>query len=99
MQFLMFGYSCNRLPNLPLIFMRLIFYILLVFFCLLISCNSGYHETEVSLDSYVVEDGFNLKVLAAEPLLKAPVAIDFDAKGRIWVAQMPGYMHDLQGSG
>ncbi|MBU2899804.1 DUF7133 domain-containing protein [Maribacter dokdonensis] len=79
--------------------MRLIFYSLLVFFCLLISCNSGYHETEVSLDSYVVEDGFNLKVLAAEPLLKAPVAIDFDAKGRIWVAQMPGYMNDLQGSG
>ncbi|WP_249356629.1 c-type cytochrome [Maribacter sp. ACAM166] len=51
------------------------------------------------MDSYKIEEGFELEVLAAEPLLKAPVAIDFDAKGRIWVAQMPGYMNDMQGSG
>ncbi|WP_245233008.1 DUF7133 domain-containing protein [Maribacter forsetii] len=79
--------------------MRIIHIGFLITFCLLISCQTSFKETQVSLEPYTVEDGFNLEVLAAEPLLKAPVAIDFDAKGRIWVAQMPGYMNDLQGSG
>ncbi|WP_405410146.1 c-type cytochrome [Maribacter sp. Asnod1-A12] len=72
---------------------------LLIVLCLFISCQTRFSDTDVSLEPYVVEEGFNLEVLAAEPLVKAPVAIDFDAKGRIWVAQMPGYMDDLQGSG
>ena len=79
--------------------MRVTFFILLISSFILISCQSDHKETEVSLEPYTIEEGFNLKVLAAEPLMKAPVAIDFDAKGRIWVAQMPGYMNDLQGSG
>ncbi|WP_419214094.1 c-type cytochrome [Maribacter sp. X9] len=66
--------------------------------CLLISCQTSY-ENQISLDPYKLEEGFDLKIVAAEPLLKAPVAIDFDAKGRVWVAQMPGYMNDIQGSG
>ena len=79
--------------------MRISYLFLLIISSLLFSCQSKFKETSVSLDSYKVEDGFSLEVIAAEPLLKAPVAIDFDAKGRIWVAQMPGYMNDLQGSG
>ncbi|WP_282074434.1 DUF7133 domain-containing protein [Maribacter aquivivus] len=79
--------------------MRISFLFLLIISTFLFSCQSKFKETTVSLDSYIIEDGFNLEVIAAEPLLKAPVAIDFDAKGRIWVAQMPGYMNDLQGSG
>ncbi|WP_027064624.1 c-type cytochrome [Maribacter sp. Hel_I_7] len=79
--------------------MRISFLFLLIISSLLFSCQSKFNETIVSLDSYKIEDGFNLEVIAAEPLLKAPVAIDFDAKGRVWVAQMPGYMNDLQGSG
>lgn len=79
--------------------MRITFFTVLISICLLNSCQTNYKETEVSLEPYTIEDGFDLKVLAAEPLLKAPVAIDFDSKGRIWVAQMPGYMNDLQGSG
>ena len=50
------------------------------------------------MEGYKIEPGFELSIIASEPLLKAPVAIDFDAKGRIWVAQMPGYMNDMQGS-
>ncbi|WP_299320628.1 c-type cytochrome [uncultured Maribacter sp.] len=73
----------------------------LVFFisCILFACEPTFNETTVSLKEYTIEDGFNLEILAAEPLLKAPVAIDFDATGRVWVVQMPGYMDDLQGSG
>jgi mono/diheme cytochrome c family protein/glucose/arabinose dehydrogenase len=75
---------------------------LILFFTLsyiLCSCEPNNKNMRVSLDSYKIEEGFELEVIAAEPLLEAPVAIDFDAKGRIWVAQMPGYMNDIQGSG
>ena len=65
---------------------------------ILCSCESSQKKISISLDSYKIEDGFKLEVVAVEPLLKAPVAIDFDGKGRIWVAQMPGYMNDIQGS-
>ncbi len=68
-------------------------------FCLLFSCQTSFEEPIISLDGYQVEPGFELEMIASEPLLKAPVAIDFDSKGRIWVAQMPGYMDDIRGSG
>ncbi|MBQ4914658.1 c-type cytochrome [Maribacter sp. MMG018] len=78
--------------------MRLKFILTFVIISMLFSCQTSYKETEVSLKPYKIEDGFELEVIAAEPLLKAPVAIDFDGKGRVWVAQMPGYMSDIQGS-
>ncbi|WP_425236532.1 DUF7133 domain-containing protein [Ulvibacterium sp.] len=65
---------------------------------LVFGCKTSYEEPKISLDEYQLEDGFNLEVVASEPHLKAPVAIDFDDKGRIWVAQMPGYMNDMLGS-
>ncbi len=46
-----------------------------------------------------MEEGFELEMVASEPLLKAPVAIDFDSKGRIWVAEMAGFMLNLEGDG
>jgi mono/diheme cytochrome c family protein len=78
--------------------MRIKFIFLFIIGSLLNSCQISFDENQPSLYSYKIEDGFQLEVVAAEPLLKAPVAIDFDAKGRIWVAQMPGYMNDMQGS-
>ncbi|WP_423998321.1 DUF7133 domain-containing protein [Maribacter sp. IgM3_T14_3] len=72
---------------------------LLFISCVLFSCEPTIKDATVWLTDYTIEEGFNLDIIAAEPLLKAPVAIDFDTKGRIWVAQMPGYMDDLQGSG
>ena len=76
--------------------MRFILSVLLL--CVLFSCETAVKEPLVTVDEYRIEDGFQLEVIASEPLLKAPVAIDFDAKGRIWVVQMPGYMNDMQGS-
>ena len=76
--------------------MRFIFSVFL--FCILFSCQTSFEEPIISLDGYQIENGFELEAIASEPLLKAPVAIDFDAQGRIWVAQMPGYMNDMQGS-
>lgn len=65
---------------------------------LVLGCRTSYEEPIIPLDEYQLEEGFTLQVVASEPHLKAPVAIDFDTKGRIWVAQMPGYMNDMLGS-
>ncbi|MFY0594439.1 DUF7133 domain-containing protein [Roseivirga sp.] len=61
------------------------------------ACSTDYEEPEISLEDYQVEEGFALEVMASEPFLEAPVSIDFDNKGRIWTAEMRGYMQTLTG--
>ncbi len=39
----------------------------------------------------VVRPGFRVELVAAEPLLRSPVAIDFDEDGRLYVAEFPEY--------
>lgn len=73
-------------------------YSILFLFLALMGCKKSYEEPIISLDDYVLEDGFSLGIVASEPLLIAPVAIDFDDSGRIWVAEMPGYMNDMRGT-
>jgi len=63
------------------------------------SCKPSFNEPQISLEDYKVEEGFELEMVASEPLLTAPVAIDFDTKGRIWVAEMAGFMVNLEGDG
>ncbi|MCL6502408.1 MAG: c-type cytochrome [Pirellulales bacterium] len=48
-------------------------------------------EPAEALDTFVVQPGFQLEVVAAEPLVNDPVAVDFDADGRMYVAEMRGY--------
>ena len=38
-----------------------------------------------------VHPDFNLTLLAAEPLINKPINIDWDAAGRLWVAETPEY--------
>ncbi|KAB7732966.1 c-type cytochrome [Rudanella paleaurantiibacter] len=57
------------------------------------------HSTRFSLADYQVEEGFKLSLVAAEPMLRAPVGLDFDNKGRMWVVEMVGYMPNLEGVG
>ena len=76
--------------------MRLLYFLLLS--GLVMACQPDIQETAVPLDAYQLADGYSLSVVAAEPLLVAPVAIDFDAQGRIWAVEMQGYMTDLDGS-
>lgn len=60
-------------------------------------CNTDFEEPEISLEDYQIEEGFELEVVASEPFLEAPVAIDFDNQGRIWTVEMRGYMQTLSG--
>src|SRR5207244_11251881 len=45
--------------------------------------------------AFKVAPGFRVEIVAAEPLVQDPVAAAFDADGRLWVAEMRGYMPDL----
>ncbi len=44
-----------------------------------------------SQTQFVTRPGFHVELVAAEPLLQSPVAIDFDESGRIYVAEFPEY--------
>lgn len=46
-----------------------------------------------------VEEGFEVQLVAAEPLISTPIALTFDDKGRIWALEMEGYMPDTSGTG
>ena len=40
----------------------------------------------------VLPPGYRAELVASEPLVIDPIAIDFDADGRMWVLEMPGFM-------
>lgn len=50
-----------------------------------------------ALKTFTIEKGFVIEPVAAEPLIEKPVALAFDAKGRMWVCEMRGYMLDADG--
>ncbi len=54
---------------------------------------------EESLLAMKTADGFEVKLVAAEPFISTPVALNFDDKGRIWTLEMQGYMPDTLGNG
>ena len=47
--------------------------------------------------TFALEKGFVAELVAAEPMVREPVALAFDGNGRIWVAEMVGYMPDIDG--
>lgn len=54
---------------------------------------------EDALKAFKLEPGFRIELVAAEPLIHDPVAMSFDANGRIWVVEMRGYMQTIDGKG
>src|SRR5688500_10746509 len=49
---------------------------------------------EDSMATFKLQPGFAVELVASEPLVGDPVAIAFDADGRIWAVEMRGYMPD-----
>ncbi len=48
-------------------------------------------EPAEALKEFVPRPGFRVELAAAEPLLRSPVAMDFDEDGRLYVAEYPEY--------
>lgn len=79
---------------------KITFYTLLISTLFIMGFNLiSFVEPTFSLENYQIEEGFELNLIASEPFLKAPVSMDFDNKGRMWVVEMIGYMPNLEGIG
>ena len=69
----------------------------------MISCDRGPSpplSPDEALRSFVLADpDLKMELVAAEPLVQDPVAIAFDAGGRLWVVEMLSFMRDIDGSG
>ena len=66
----------------------------MLIFLILSSCA----RNKLDLSNYQLADSdLQLQIVVSEPEIIAPVAIDFDQKGRLWVAEMPDYMPDING--
>jgi mono/diheme cytochrome c family protein/glucose/arabinose dehydrogenase len=60
---------------------------------------SPFISPEKTIAKMQIEDGFEVKLVASEPLVSSPVAMQFDDKARMWVVEMTGYMPDTIGTG
>lgn len=49
--------------------------------------------------TFVIAPGFELTLVASEPLVEDPVAITWDERGFMYVVEMRGYMPDAYGNG
>ena len=56
-------------------------------------------EPEPSRQSMRVSPGFEVELVAAEPLIADPVAFDWGPDGRLWVAEMSDYPLGVDGKG
>lgn len=52
-----------------------------------------------ALKTLKVAAGYRVELAAAEPQVQEPVAVAFGPDGRMWVAEMRGYMPDVDGNG
>jgi len=56
-------------------------------------------EAAVAINTIHVPNGFEVQLMAAEPLVLDPVAIDWGADGRLWVVEMADYPLGIDGRG
>lgn len=54
---------------------------------------------EESLAAWHVKEGYEIELVVAEPLVIDPVAIDWGADGKLWVAEMHDYPSGIDGEG
>ena len=54
---------------------------------------------EEALESFQIEPGLKVQLVASEPMVQDPVVCTFDEDGRLWVAEMRGYMPNIEGEG
>ena len=48
-------------------------------------------DPELERQSFIVADGFEVNLFAADPLIAKPIQMNFDARGRLWIASSSIY--------
>lgn len=51
------------------------------------------------LKTFQLAPGIRVELVASDPMVAHPVAVQFDPDGRMWVVEMRGYMPNLEGIG
>jgi putative membrane-bound dehydrogenase-like protein len=78
-------------------------FILCVLTCLITGCqksDSSVNEIgQKALSGFELEPGFTIELIAIEPLIADPVAMEIDENGRFYVVEMHGYPLDKSGTG
>ncbi|MSU48179.1 MAG: dehydrogenase [Opitutus sp.] len=49
--------------------------------------------------TFKLAPGFHVELVASDPLVGDPIALQFGPDGRVWVLEMRGYMNDADGKG
>lgn len=65
-------------------------------FIVIVSCYAP--SDAINTEEFILEPGFEIELVASEPLIDSPVAVTMDEAGSIWVVELPGYMRDIEGS-
>ena len=60
-----------------------------------VSNESPVLPPQEALKTFFMPPGFRLELVASEPLIQDPTAVDWDLQGRLWVVEMTGFVRDL----
>ena len=52
-----------------------------------------------ALRTFAMPAGYRVELVASEPLIQDPIAVEWDPAGRLWAIELPGYMRDIKASG
>ncbi len=61
--------------------------------------TTGEIPPDKALSTFQLPEGFQIEMVASEPLLSDPVAMEIDENGRMYVVEMHGYPLDKSGTG
>jgi putative membrane-bound dehydrogenase-like protein len=93
----------NQMPKAYLKSLSVLPSLLVILFACLSCQKSGNDNVERSLElalqTFELENGFQIELIAGEPLISDPVDMEIDEFGRLYVVEMHGYPLDLSGSG
>ena len=81
-----------------------VFLLSFLFLPAMISCRNSHPQQhglspEETLSTFELAPGFQIELVASEPLISDPVAMEIDEYGRMYVVEMHGYPLDKTGSG
>lgn len=63
-----------------------------------VSGDTTAKTAEESMRTFTVPPGYRVELVASEPMIQDPIVTEFDADGRMWVIEMPGFMPELNPS-